>query len=99
MEALGPTDVEIGSVVSLGFGINGERDIVDYSTHVAPKVFVPNHVTAVAVESSSLERIRAGTSRTATSSSGSNIGGVGSSLPGRGAHPVTTLLCSSPLRC
>ncbi len=55
MEALGPTDVELGSVVSLGFGINGERDIVDYNTHVAPKVFIPNHVTAVAVESSSLE--------------------------------------------
>ncbi len=55
MEALGPTDVEIGSVVSLGFGINGERDIVDYNSHIAPKVFLPNHVTAVAVESSSLE--------------------------------------------
>jgi len=55
MEMLGPTDVEIGSVVSLGFGINGERDIVDYNTHVAPRVFIPNHVTAVAVESSSLE--------------------------------------------
>src|SRR4029077_9613404 len=55
MESLGPTDVEIGSVVSLGFGINGERDIVDYNTHVMPKVFIPNHVTAVAVESSSLE--------------------------------------------
>jgi hypothetical protein len=55
MESLRPTDVEIGSVVSLGFGINGERDIVDYNTHVAPKVFIPNHVTAVAVESSSLE--------------------------------------------
>jgi hypothetical protein len=55
MEQLGPTDVELGSVVSLGFGINGERDIVDYNTHVAPKVFIPNHVTAVAVESSSLE--------------------------------------------
>jgi hypothetical protein len=55
MESLRPTDVEIGSVVSLGFGINGERDIVDYNTHVAPKVFIPNHVTAVAAESSSLE--------------------------------------------
>lgn len=55
MESLQPTDVEIGSVVSLGFNINGERDIVDYNTHVAPKVFIPNHVTAVAVESSSLE--------------------------------------------
>jgi hypothetical protein len=55
MESQGPTDVEIGSVVSLGFNINGERDIVDYNSHVAPKVFIPNHVTAVAVESSSLE--------------------------------------------
>jgi hypothetical protein len=55
MAQLGPTDVEIGSVVSLGFGINGERDIVDYNSHVRPKVFIPNHVTAVAVESSSLE--------------------------------------------
>jgi hypothetical protein len=55
MEFLGPTDVELGSVVSLGFGINGERDIVDYNSHVAPKIFIPNHVTAVAVESSSLE--------------------------------------------
>jgi hypothetical protein len=55
MQSLGPTDLEIGSVVSLGYGINGERDIVDYNTHVAPKVFIPDHVTAVAVESSSLE--------------------------------------------
>jgi hypothetical protein len=50
MEFLGPTDVEIGSAVSLGFGINGERGIVDYNTHVAPKIFIPNHVTAVAKE-------------------------------------------------
>src|SRR2546430_1559509 len=55
MESLQPTDVEIGSVVSLGFGINGERDIVTYNQHVAPKVFIPNHVTAVAAEGSSLE--------------------------------------------
>ena len=55
IESLRPTDVEIGSVVSLGFGINGERDIVDYNTHAAPLVFIPNHVTAVAVEGSSLE--------------------------------------------
>lgn len=55
MEELGPTDVQIGSVVSLGFGINGERDIVDYISHVKPKVFIPAHLTAVAAESSSLE--------------------------------------------
>lgn len=55
MSFLGPTDVELGSVVSLGFGINGERDIVDYNSAIEPKIFIPNHVTAVAVESSSLE--------------------------------------------
>ncbi|MFL5312870.1 MAG: hypothetical protein ACJ79H_20755 [Myxococcales bacterium] len=55
MESLRPTDVELGSVVSLGFGTNGERDIVSYNQHIAPKVFIPNHVTAVAAESSSLE--------------------------------------------
>ncbi len=55
MEDFRPTDVQLGSVVSLGFGINGERDIVDYNTHVAPKVFIPIHTTAVAAEGSSLE--------------------------------------------
>jgi hypothetical protein len=55
MDGLGPVDVEIGSVVSLGFSQNGERDAVSYIEHVRPKVFIPNHVTAVAVEGSSLE--------------------------------------------
>ena len=55
MDRLAPVDVEIGSVVSLGFSQNGERDIVSYVAHVRPKVFIPNHVTAVAVEGSSLE--------------------------------------------
>jgi hypothetical protein len=55
MDNLGPVDVEIGSVVSLGFNQNGERDIISYIAHVKPKVFIPNHVTAVAVEGSSLE--------------------------------------------
>ncbi len=55
MGFLGPTDVELGSVVSLGFNINGERDVVDYNSAVMPRIFIPNHVTAVAVESSSIE--------------------------------------------
>jgi hypothetical protein len=33
---------------------NGERDIVTYLQHVRPRFFIPNHVTAVAVEGSSL---------------------------------------------
>jgi hypothetical protein len=55
MDSLGPVDVELGSVVSLGFNQNGERDIVSYIEHVRPRFFIPNHVTAVAVEGSSLE--------------------------------------------
>lgn len=55
MDRLGPVDVELGSVVSLGFSQNGERDIVSYIEHLRPRYFIPNHMTAVAVEGSSLE--------------------------------------------
>ena len=55
MASLSPVDVELGSVVSLGFNQNGERDIVSYIQQVKPTVFIPNHLTAVAVEGSSLE--------------------------------------------
>ena len=55
MDRLGPVNVELGSVVSLGFNQNGERDVVTYLEHVRPRYFIPNHVTAVAVEGSSLE--------------------------------------------
>ena len=55
MDKLGPVDVDIGSVVSLGYSQNGERDIVSYLQHLKPRTFIPNHVTAVAVEGSSLE--------------------------------------------
>ncbi len=34
---------------------NGERDVVTCMEQLKPKVFIPNHVTAVAVEGSSLE--------------------------------------------
>jgi hypothetical protein len=55
MDNLGPVNVELGSVVSLGYNQNGERDIVTYLQHVRPRYFIPNHVTAVANEGSSLE--------------------------------------------
>jgi hypothetical protein len=55
MDKIGPLDVDLGSVVSLGFSQNGERDIVSYLQHLKPAIFIPNHVTAVAVEGSSLE--------------------------------------------
>jgi hypothetical protein len=56
MDNLGPVNVELGSVVSLGFTQNGERDIVSYLQHVRPRYFIPNHMNgSVAVEGSSLE--------------------------------------------
>jgi len=55
MASLAPVDVEIGSVVSLGYNQNGERDIITYIQQVQPTVFIPCHTTAVAVEGSSLE--------------------------------------------
>jgi hypothetical protein len=55
MDRIGPLDVDLGSVVSLGYSQNGERDIVSYLQHLKPTTFIPNHVTAVAVEGSSLE--------------------------------------------
>jgi hypothetical protein len=55
MEGLRPVDVELGSVVSLGYNQNGERDVVSYIEHVSPRYFIPNHLTAVAAEGSSLE--------------------------------------------
>jgi len=55
MASLAPVDVQIGSVVSLGYNQNGERDTVTYIQQVKPKVFIPCHTTAVAVEGSSLE--------------------------------------------
>jgi len=83
MDRLRPVDVQIGSVVSLGFNQNGERDVISYIAHVKPKVFIPNHVTAVAAEGSSLEW-RAGyiaALRAASSSTNSQLGASYSFIP------------------
>ncbi len=55
MDALPHTDVEFGSIVSLGFTTNGVRDPILYQSHLLPKVYVPLHMTDVADISSSLE--------------------------------------------
>ncbi len=55
MASLAPVDVQIGSVVSLGYNQNGERDTITYLQQLQPKVFIPCHQTAVAAEGSSLE--------------------------------------------
>ncbi len=54
MDALPHTDVEIGSIVTLGLTTNGVRDAVLYQAHILPKVYIPLHVTDVAAISSSL---------------------------------------------
>src|SRR6202040_1666239 len=39
MASFAPVDVQLGSVVSLGFNQNGERDVVTYMEQLKPKVF------------------------------------------------------------
>lgn len=55
MQSLPPTDVELGSMVSLGFGTNGMRDVVIYNKALLPKVYIPIHQTNAALPTSSLE--------------------------------------------
>ncbi|MGI4800968.1 MAG: MBL fold metallo-hydrolase [Janthinobacterium lividum] len=55
MDALPETDVEFGSIVSLGYATNGVRDAVLYQQHIRPQIYVPIHMTDVAAISSSLE--------------------------------------------
>jgi hypothetical protein len=55
MDALPHTDVELGSIVSLGFTTNGVRDPILYQSHLQPKIYIPLHMTDVAAISSSLQ--------------------------------------------
>jgi hypothetical protein len=54
MDSLPETDVEFGSIVSLGFPTNGTRDPILYQQHIKPQVYVPIHVTDATPLSSSL---------------------------------------------
>lgn len=54
MDSLPPTDVLLGSIVSLGAGNNQQRDIIQYTQHLKPKVYYPGHVTDVAQAGSAL---------------------------------------------
>ncbi len=55
MESLPQTDVELGSIVSLGYTTNGVRDAILYQQHLKPLIYTPLHMTDVAAISSSLE--------------------------------------------
>jgi hypothetical protein len=54
MESLPQTDVELGSIVSLGVGTNGVRDPILYQQHIRPQVYIPIHETDATPISSSL---------------------------------------------
>jgi hypothetical protein len=54
IRALSPTDVEFGSMVSLGFRVNGMRDPIQYNAALHPKVYIPIHQTNAALPTSSL---------------------------------------------
>jgi hypothetical protein len=54
MQSLPSTDVELGSMVSVGFGTNGMRDPILYQLAIQPKVYIPIHQTNAAMPTSSL---------------------------------------------
>ena len=54
MDRLPQTDVLLGSIVSLGAANNQQRDIIQYTQHLKPKVYYPGHVTDVAQPGSAI---------------------------------------------
>ena len=54
MDKLPQTDVLLGSIVSLGAANNQQRDIIQYTQHLKPKVYYPGHLTDVAQAGSAL---------------------------------------------
>ena len=54
MDRLPQTDVLLGSIVSLGATANQQRDIIQYTQHLKPKVYYPGHLTDVAQAGSAI---------------------------------------------
>ena len=54
MDSLPETDIEFGSIVSVGFPTNGVRDPILYQQHIKPQIYVPIPMTDAAPISSSL---------------------------------------------
>jgi hypothetical protein len=52
MDTLPPTDVLLGSIVSLGAAANQQRDIITVQQHLKPKFYIPGHLTDVAQKGS-----------------------------------------------
>lgn len=45
LEALAPTDVQLGTAATGNFDNNGLRDLIMYQAAIQPKIYVPNHIT------------------------------------------------------
>jgi hypothetical protein len=45
LEALGPTDLQLGTAATGNFDNNGLRDLIMYQQAIAPSIYVPNHIT------------------------------------------------------
>src|SRR5439155_25027855 len=54
MANLPQTDVFLGSIVSLGSAQNHQRDIIQYTQRLKPRVYYPGHLTDVAQAGSAL---------------------------------------------
>ena len=54
MDTLPPTDVLLGSIVSLGAANNQQRDIIMVQEHLHPKFYIPGHLTDVAQKGSGI---------------------------------------------
>ena len=45
LEALAPTDVQLGTAATGNFDNNGLRDLIMYQAAIQPKIYIPNHIT------------------------------------------------------
>jgi len=45
IEALGPTDVHLGTAATGNFDNNGLRDLIMYQQAIKPSIYIPNHIT------------------------------------------------------
>ena len=45
LEALAPTDVQLGTAATGNFDNNGLRDLIMYQAAIRPRVYIPNHIT------------------------------------------------------
>ena len=45
LDALAPTDVQLGTAATGNFDNNGLRDLIMYQAAIQPRIYIPNHIT------------------------------------------------------